>query len=80
MPADVVCLLVFIDSSPIDVAMIKHWADKDAVLSRVRRFICSGWPESIGDDAELRPYFGRQEELSVQIRCTVKPLKVNTPD
>ena len=69
MPADVVCLLEFIDTSPIDVGMIKHWTDKDAVLSRVRRFVSSGWPESIGDDAELKPYFCRQEELSVQSGC-----------
>ena len=41
MPADVVCLLEFIDSSPIDVGMIKHWTDKDALLSRVRRFVSS---------------------------------------
>ena len=57
MPPGVVCLLEFIDSSPIDVGMIKQWTDKYALLSRVRRFVSSGWPESIGDDAELRPYF-----------------------
>ena len=69
MPADVVCLREFIDSSPIEVGMIKHWTDKYALLSRVRRFVSSRWPESIGDDAELRPYFCRQEELSVQSGC-----------
>ena len=66
MPADVVCLLEFIDSSHIYVGMIKHGTDKDAVLSRVRRFVSSGWPESISDDAELRPHICRQGELSVQ--------------
>ena len=57
MHADVVCLLEFIHSSPIAVGMIKHWTDKDALLYPVRRFVSSGWPEFIGDDAELRPYF-----------------------
>ena len=79
MPADVVCLLEFIDSSPIDVGMIKHWIDKDALLSRVRRFVSSGWPESIGDDAELRPYFCRQEELSVQSGCILWGARVVVP-
>ena len=79
MPADVVCLLEFIDSSPIDVGMIKHWTDKDALLSRVRRFVSSGWPESIGDDAELRPYFCRQEELSVQSGCILWGARVVVP-
>ena len=37
MPADVVGLLEFIDSSPIDVGKITHWTDKDALLSHVRR-------------------------------------------
>ena len=79
MPADVVCLLEFIDPSPIDVGMIKHWTDKDAILSRVRRFVSSGWPESIGDDAELISYFCRQEELSVQSGCILWGARVVFP-
>ena len=79
MPADVVCLLEFIDTSPIDVGMIKQWTDKDAVLSRVRRFVGSGWPESIGDDAELKPYFCRQDELSIQSGCILWGARVVVP-
>ena len=79
MPADVVCLLEFIDTSPIDVGMIKQWTDKDAVLSRVRRFVSSGWPESIGDDAELKPYFCRQDELSIQSGCILWGARVVVP-
>ena len=79
MPADVVCLLEFIDPSPIDVGMIKHWTDKDAILSRVRRFVSLGWPASIGDDAELISYFCRQEELSVQSGCILWGARVVVP-
>ena len=79
MPADVVYLLEFIDSSPIGVGMIKHWTDKDALLSSVRRFVISGWPESIGDDAELRPYCCRQEELPVQSGCILWGARVVVP-
>ena len=33
LPAEIICLLEFINSSPIDVEMIKHWTDKDPLLS-----------------------------------------------
>ena len=42
-------------------------------------FVSSGWPESIGDDAELRPYFCRQEELSVQSGCILWGARVVVP-
>ena len=47
--ADTVCLVEFMDSSPIDVAVIRHLTGKDAILSRVRRFVGHGWPSDMSD-------------------------------
>uniref|UniRef100_H3AL87 ribonuclease H n=1 Tax=Latimeria chalumnae TaxID=7897 RepID=H3AL87_LATCH len=60
-PADVVGLLEFMDTSPIDVGCVKHWTDRDCWLSRVR-----SWPDSVGREEELCPYYSRREELSIQ--------------
>ena len=57
LPAETVCLLEFIDSSPIHTGMIKYWADKDPLLSRVCRLISSGWSDSIGNEEQLQPHF-----------------------
>ena len=79
MPAEIICLLKFFDSSPIDVRMIKQLTDKDPLLSRVRRFITSGWPDTIDNDDQLKPYFTRQEELSLQSGCILWGARVVVP-
>lgn len=51
--------------TPIDV---RNWTEKDQVLSRVRRFVMSGWPSSqLG--SEFQPYVSKKDELSVLDGC-----------
>ncbi len=38
---------------------IKKWTDKDVVLSQVRRYVMSGWPDSIQDE-NLKPFHNRK--------------------
>ena len=78
VPADTVCLVEFMDSSPIDVAVIQHLTGKDAILSRVRRFVGHGWPSDVSDEG-LKPYFIRRQELSLQEDCVLWGSRVIVP-
>ena len=61
MPGD---LLHLLSTTCLDATEIKQHTDKDPVLSKVCRYILSGWqiPETT---SELQPYITRQNELSV---------------
>jgi hypothetical protein len=78
LPAETVCLIEFMDTTPIDVDLIKHLTDRDPVLSRVRRFVDLGWPAKNGEE-ELQPYFTRREELSIQSGCILWGARVIVP-
>ncbi|XP_014675604.1 PREDICTED: uncharacterized protein LOC106815629 [Priapulus caudatus] len=77
-PAETVCLLEFMDSSPVDVELVRTMTDKDIVLSRVRRLVRHGWPES-KKDGELLPYYVRRDELSIQDGCILWGSRVIVP-
>ena len=53
-----------LQASPITAAQIRLWTDRDPVLSCVRNLLLKGWRETL--DPELRPYFQRRDELSIQ--------------
>ncbi|XP_064653028.1 uncharacterized protein K02A2.6-like [Lineus longissimus] len=77
LPAETICLLEFMDTSPIDVELIKYLTGRDPVLSRVRRFVSAGWPGKV--EEELRPYFTRKLELSVEGGCILWGARVIVP-
>ena len=64
VPGETVLLFETLQASPITAAQIHLWTDRDPVLSRVRNLLLKEWKEIL--DPELRPYFQRRDELSIQ--------------
>lgn len=77
-PADLTLLLNHLSSMSISAANIKEWTSKDPVLSCVRRFLMTGWPDDkLGD--EFRPYASRKSELSVLDGCLLWASRIIVP-
>ena len=58
-----------LNTTPVTATEIKTWTDKDPLLSKVRRFVMSGWP--VDDDTSeegLRPYLNRKDD-TVDVSC-----------
>lgn len=68
IPGEIIPLLETINSSPVNATKLKHWTARDPILSRVFKFLQYGWPEKVEDNA-LKPYFTRQNELSIHAGC-----------
>jgi hypothetical protein len=78
LPAETVCLIEFMESSPLDVDFIRLLTDRDPVLSRVKRFVAHGWP-SVVEDEDIKPYANRKDELSLQDGCVLWGARVVVP-
>lgn len=68
VPGELTQLIHFLDSTPISSADVKEWTEKNHLLSRVKKFVMSGWPAATLD-AEFQPYSSKQHELSVLEGC-----------
>ena len=70
MPAETVLLMETLDASPITAADIRTWTRRDPILSRVFRYVESGWCEDNDDISdEMKPFRQRRDELSIQDGC-----------
>ena len=77
-PEDLTLLINHLSSTSVSTANIKEWTSKDPVLSCVRRFVMSGWPDDkLGD--EFRPYTTRKSELSVLDGCLLWASRIIVP-
>ena len=76
-PGEVVFLLQTLQSSPITAEQIKHWTNRDPVLSRVRNLVSKGWIDC--SDDVLRPYQNRKDELSMLDGCVLWGSRVIVP-
>ena len=70
-PANLLLLTQHLSSTSISANHIKQWTSRDPVLSCVRRFIQTGWPEE-ELQPEFRPYFSKRFELSVFDGCILR--------
>ena len=58
-------------------ALIARWTTRDRILSKVKRYVLSGWLDKPEDD--LFPYSSRRAELSVQQQCLLWGSRVVIP-
>ena len=58
-----------IQALPVVAAVVKRETQLDIVLSRVLRYTREGWPEVKQVTEELKLYFNRREELSIEDNC-----------
>ena len=78
-PPEVVHLMEYLDTTPVTSKQIGDWTDHDPVLSKVRGWTLSGWPQEKPVDPELIPYWRRRYELSVERRCVLWGSRVIVP-
>ena len=78
LPGDVLLLFRTLESSPVGASQIRKWTDADTVLSRVRRYVLSGWGESV--EPGLHPYQSKASELSIQDGCVLRGSRVVIPE
>ena len=70
----------YLDLSSVSSAQIRTWTDQDPLLSKVKRWILSGWPDpDLSEDKKLKPYLRRRYKLSVQDGCVLWGSRVVVP-
>ena len=78
IPQDVFQVFASIDSSPVTSKMIAEETKRERILSRVYNFTLHGWPEKMIDE-NLRPYFCRKAEISIDKGCLLWGTRVIIP-
>ena len=65
-----------LDDSPITSGDIRNWTQRDPVLSRVQRYVLTGWPES---DKTTQQFHRVRQELSIHEGCVMCGARVVVP-
>ena len=65
-------------ASPVTAKLIRHWTERDPVLSRVLRFVLWRWPSQVEGET-LQPYTRRKTELIVLNGCLLWGSRVVVP-
>ena len=78
MPADTIHLLEQLNSTPVTATMIKTWTAQDPILAKVKNLLLKGrtLPPK---DKDLRPYYNKRTELSVESGCILRGIRVVVP-
>ena len=66
-----------LDTTPVTAKEISKWSSKDPVIAQVILFLDCGWPDTV--EEELKDYFNRRDELSVQQGCLLWGTRVIIP-
>ena len=78
VPAELVLILECIEKSPVSVQQIRTWTRRDPVLSQVLLCVQQGWPMHCDND-QLKPFFDKKLELSLQDGCLLRGIRVIIP-
>ncbi len=78
LPGDLAHLVNHLSTTNFSAATIKDWTAKDPVLSKVLRYLVSGWPSDL-DDEDLRLYHKKLKELSTMDGCVMRGSRVVVP-
>ncbi|XP_050509696.1 uncharacterized protein K02A2.6-like isoform X1 [Diabrotica virgifera virgifera] len=63
---------------PISYEDVAKVSSKDGILLQVMDFVKTGWPNKCGD-GELKPYFLKRNELSIESQCLMVGIRVVIP-
>ena len=66
-----------LDATPVTSKEISKWSAKDPIISQVLLFLEYGWPEAV--EEELKFFFHRKDELSMQQGCLLWGSRVVVP-
>jgi hypothetical protein len=64
---------------PVSADEVSKATRKNAILARALEFTAYGWPENC-DDPQLKPYFQRRYELTIEQDCLLWGRRVIIPD
>ena len=78
VPGDTILLINHFNSTPVTAAQIGLWTQRDPVLATVTKNLLQGWPSKPLNEAQ-RPYYNRQQELSVEGNCLLWGNRVIIP-
>ncbi len=71
----------FMDKPVINFMTIRKFTGSDVTLSKVRKLVREGWPTRLREEqADLRPYFDRRNELSIERDCVLWGTRVIVPE
>ena len=70
LPGDLIHLLDHVSGTTVDATSVKNWTSRDPVLSKVLKFVMTGWPET-EVSAELKPYQTRWPKLNTLNGCVL---------
>ena len=76
---ELVHLMEYLDTTPTTCTQIRRWTDHDPVMSRVREWILTGWPEKGVVDSHYLPFERRKTELSTENGCILWGNRVVIP-
>ena len=66
-PAETIAVIEHLSTIPLTATKIKLQTERDTVLSKVKRYTQSGWPDTLDtEDADLKPFHNRRNELSLE--------------
>ena len=81
MAPEVIASLESLSVVPLSAAKLRNLTSRNPILAKVRNFVHSGWPLSLQDQpAELKPFWHRKHELSVQDDVLLWGSRVVVPD
>ena len=69
LSGEVVLLMESLQVLPVTSTQVAKWTDRNPTLAKVRDNVQRGWQHS--DEANLRPYQRRKDELSVEDGCVL---------
>ena len=69
---------VTVAEAGLDAVLVAKETKRDVVLSRVVAFILNGWPGHCPEQ-EMRPYFEKRDELSIELGCITWGARVVVP-
>ena len=78
MPADVVLVLIQIDSTTAKANHIKSRTERDPTLSKVKKYCMTTWPSG-SEDEQLQPFMKRKTEIFIQDGCLLWGSRVIIP-
>lgn len=76
-PAEYIQLIEQLDDSPVTSTHIRNWTRRDPVLSRVQRYVLTGWPEG---DLTTQQYHRVRDELSTHDGCVMRGTRIIVPE
>ncbi|XP_041822728.1 uncharacterized protein K02A2.6-like [Chelmon rostratus] len=68
----------WLESIPVSAKVIQKETDKDKILTKVRHLTQTGWPKHVSE-GDLKPYWNRRNELTVEADCVLWGLRVIIP-